>query len=253
MQQFSGRKLLLVGLLFTILNDQAAASTLSVSRICQDCVFAGAISTGPTFASAGQTQTFYLSPNVVKTYAAQNTDTVLGQGAVFLGVQKSFPFAFLQVGVEAVTTSDANLQGQIWDDANSAFNNYTYQYQVYHAGLGVKGKLISVRGFYGLLPWVSVSLGAGFNYANSFSNMPTISQAIANNNFTPNMETAFTYIVGAGLQKALTQNWQAGLGYEFSDWGKSQLGRAAGQTMSTGPVLNHLYTNSIQFNITYVA
>jgi hypothetical protein len=44
-----------------------------------------------------------------------------------------------------------------------------------------------------------------------------------------------------------------GAGYEFADWGKSGLNRAAGQTLNTGLALNHLYTNGVLVNLTYVA
>ncbi len=43
----------------------------------------------------------------------------------------------------------------------------------------------------------------------------------------------------------------AGVGYEFADWGKNQLGRAPGQTLNTGLSMSHYYINSILFNITY--
>ena len=42
-----------------------------------------------------------------------------------------------------------------------------------------------------------------------------------------------------------------GVGYEFSDWGKSQLGRAPGQTINSGLALSHFYTNAFQPNVTY--
>ncbi|HAT9492397.1 TPA: porin family protein, partial [Legionella pneumophila subsp. pneumophila] len=39
----------------------------------------------------------------------------------------------------------------------------------------------------------------------------------------------------------------------FADWGKSELGRASGQTLNEGLKLNHLYTNGVVLNLTYVA
>lgn len=67
------------------------------------------------------------------------------------------------------------------------------------------------------------------------------------------MVTAFVYTLSAGIQKALNSRWQVGAGYEFADWGQSQLGRASGQTLNSGLSLKHLYTNGILFNLTYVA
>ncbi|HAT8718368.1 TPA: porin family protein, partial [Legionella pneumophila] len=64
---------------------------------------------------------------------------------------------------------------------------------------------------------------------------------------------AFTYTLGAGVQKSISEHWQLGVGYEFADWGKSELGRASGQTLNEGLKLNHLYTNGVVLNLTYVA
>jgi len=87
----------------------------------------------------------------------------------------------------------------------------------------LKGKLLADRGYW-LIPWISGSLGVGVNKAQSFSNVPTIFEALPNANFSSNSKTTFTYTLGAGVQKALSTNWQIGVGYEFADWGKSQLG-----------------------------
>ncbi|HHS9463875.1 TPA: outer membrane protein, partial [Legionella anisa] len=78
-------------------------------------------------------------------------------------------------------------------------------------------------------------------------------EALPNPDFADHTKTAFTYTLGAGVQKALNDHWQIGAGYEFADWGKSELGRAFGQTMNSGLALNHLYTNGVLFNLTYVA
>ena len=59
--------------------------------------------------------------------------------------------------------------------------------------------------------------------------------------------------MGAGVQKALNNHWQVGVGYEFADWGKSTLGRSLGQTLNTGLSLNYFYTNGVLFNLTYLA
>jgi opacity protein-like surface antigen len=117
--------------------------------------------------------------------------------------------------------------------------------------VAVKGKLLADMG-YMAIPYVSGSVGVGFNRAHNFNNIPVIFEALPNPNFASNTETAFSYTVGAGLQKALTPNWQVGAGYEFADWGKSQLGLAPGQTLGNGLAQDHVYTNALMFNVTYV-
>ena len=192
------------------------------------------LSLGPVWESAGNTQTFYLAPNIEKTYAANHASHALVDGEFFLGIQKSIREKLEgQIGLAVATTGNASLSGNIWDDADALFNNYTYHYQVRHTHLALKGKLLADRG-YSVTPWVSGSLGVGFNQAHDFSNTPTISEAVVMSNFASNTTTAFTYNLGAGVQRHLNQHWQVGIGYEFADWGRSQLNRASGQSLNSG-------------------
>lgn len=211
------------------------------------------ISLGPTWNQDGETQTFYLSPGVEKTYTAEDSTQALMDGEVFLGLQKSiFQQLQGQLGFALVATGSAKLSGDIWDDANAEFDNYTYQYKVSHTHLALKAKLLVDRGYW-LIPWLSASVGIGFNKATDFSNAPIIFEALPDANFMSHTTTTLTYNVGAGVQAKINKHWQIGAGYEFADWGKSGLGRANGQTMNSGLNLNHLYTNGVLFNLTYLA
>lgn len=232
---------------------QSVAGTMGPVETHKSWAWVSAISAGPVWESAGQTQTFYLAPNLIKTYAASNATRALADGEIFIGIQKDLPKAFLgQLGIAVAATSNAKLSGNIWDDADSTFNNYSYSYKVQHTHVAIKGKFLADRGYW-FIPWVSASLGIGFNNAHDFQNTPLISQAVTMPNFASNTQTSFTYTLGAGVQKALNHHWQAGVGYEFADWGQSQLKRASGQTLNSGLSLNHLYTNGVLFNLTYLA
>ena len=211
------------------------------------------LSLGPAWESAGNKQTFYLAPNIEKTYAANHASHALVDGEIFLGIQKPLREKLDgQIGLAVATTGNASLSGNIWDDAQAQFNNYTYDYKVRHTHVAIRGKLLSDRG-YVVTPWVSGSLGVGFNQSHDYSNAPTISEAVVMSNFASNTTTTFTYTLGAGVQRHLNPHWQAGVGYEFADWGRSQLSRASGQTLNTGLSLSHLYINGFLFNLTYSA
>jgi opacity protein-like surface antigen len=212
------------------------------------------LSAGPVWEHAGQTQTFYLTPEIEKTYVANNNTNTLADGEFFIGVQgASYRGLEGQLGFAVATTSNANLSGNIWDDADPTFDNFIYGYQVQHTHIAVKGKLLTDHAWYTLKPYVSGSVGVGFNRAQNFRNIPTIFEAVVTPNFGSHTSTAFTYTVGVGLQKILDRHLQIGVGYEFADWGRSQLSRASGQTLNTGLSLSHLYTNGLLFNLTYLA
>ncbi len=72
-------------------------------------------------------------------------------------------------------------------------------------------------------------------------------------NFDSHTTTSFTYTLGVGVQRNVTPHLQAGIGYEFADWGSSKLSPATGQTTSGVLSLSHFYTNGVLANLTYSA
>jgi len=237
----------------SVLASQASAGTMGTVAAPKDWTWVGSVSAGPVWARGGETQAFYLAPEIEKTYAARKSTNALASGELFVGLQKLLSSQWLgQLGLAVATTGNAKLQGIIWDDSDPQFDNYSYQYKVRNTRLAIKGKLLLDKG-YCVMPWVSASLGIGFNRAHEYSNAPLIFETLPNPNFVDHTKTAFTYTLGAGVQKAFNDHWQVGIAYEFADWGKSELGRALGQTMNSGLALNHLYSNGVLLNLTYVA
>ncbi|EHL31256.1 outer membrane protein [Legionella drancourtii] len=232
-----------------------AAVAGSMGPVASPMSFVATLSAGPVWpTNAGKTQTLILTPDIEKAYIAKKSSQTLADGEFFLGAQTSaLPYNLqAQLGVAVATTSQVGLSGIIWDDALPEFDNYAYKYQLRHTHVALKGKLVADRGYF-VTPWVSASIGVGFNQANSYMSWPLIEEAVPTPDFSNHMTTAFTYTVGAGVQRNLTQNCQVGIGYEFADWGHSHLGRADGQTTRRGLALNHLYTNGLLFSISYIS
>ncbi|HAT8178267.1 TPA: porin family protein [Legionella pneumophila] len=236
-----------------VMVTQASAGTMGPVMVSTDWTWVSSVSAGPVWARAGETQTFFVAPEIEKTYAAQKSTNAIASGELFAGIQKSLSSQwFGQLGLAVAVAGNAKLQGLIWDDADPEFVNHSYQYKVLNSRVAVKGKLLLDKGFWAM-PWVSASIGLGFNRAHDFTNTSLIFEALPNPNFSNHTQTAFTYTLGAGMQKSLNNHWQLGVGYEFTDWGKSELGSALQQTMNSGLALNHLYANGVLFNLTYVA
>lgn len=211
------------------------------------------LSGGPAWSSNGNTQTIRLQPDLEQTFAASNTSQSLASGEIFIGLQRTLNARYTaQFGLALAGSSNANLNGDIWQDADPDFNNFSYKYQVNHMHVAVKGKLLADVGQV-VKPYVSGSLGVGFNRAHDFTITTKSFQQLASPAFQSSTTTSFTYTLGAGIQKSLNEHWQAGLGYEFADWGNSQLARASGQTLNSGLSLSNLYTNSLQFSVSYIA
>lgn len=211
------------------------------------------ISGAAVWQQEGRSQTFYLTPTIEKSYIADKKTKALPEGEVFLGLQTYINSkVFVQLGIAGAYTGDARLQGMIWDDADPAFDNYSYQYKVRQGRVAAKAKILGDHGFW-FIPWISGSVGVGFNEAHDFVNTPVIAQAVATSNFNSHTKTSLSYTVACGIQKQLHPHVNMGVGYEYADWGKSQLARADGQTLNQGLSLNHLRTNGVIVNLTYVS
>lgn len=155
------------------------------------------------WARGGETQTFYLAPQIEKAYVANKTNNSLATGELFLGLQKALSDSWqIQLWLAGAAMGKAKLQGVIWDDADPVFNNYSYQYKVEHSHVAIRGNLLLDKGFW-VQPWISGSIGVGFNKASSFSNTPLIYEALPNSNFTSHTQTALSYTLDAGLQRAV--------------------------------------------------
>lgn len=213
------------------------------------------LSAGPAWISGNKTQTINLEPDVVKTYTADNTNNVIPSVELFVGLQKLIAAraqSFIgQLGLSVVAADNVKLTGDIWEDADPDFNNFSYSYKINHTHIAIKGRLI---GNYGLFfePYISGSIGVGFNRAYDFTITPTISEEVAAPPFTSNTTTTLIYTLGIGLQKSLNKQLQVAIGYEFANWGKVNLSPAVGQTTNQALTLNHLYAQELQLSLFYI-
>ncbi len=214
--------------------------------------YVASLSLNQAWSRVGEQQRFYLRQNIEQTFTANRSNSSFAEGEIFLGIQQDISsWVQAQLGLAYQATGNVNLEGNIWDDADPAYNNYSYAYQVSHQHAAVKLKLlIDMKSV--IRPYVSGSLGIGYNTSHSYHNTATIPEAIANPNFANKTISDFTYTLGLGGQMDMTTHTSIGFGYEFASWGKSQLGRAPAQTVNTGLVLNNLCASALSANLTYV-
>jgi len=210
------------------------------------------LSVGPAWTDAGESRTFFLTPGIEKSYVAQKESKALAFGELFYGMQRELSAQLVgQLGIEGALTSDASIGGAVWDDANVEFNTRNYVYKVHHGRIALKGKLIAPMGEH-WLPYASASVGVGFNRSHGYHTPPVIFPAVPDAPFATHTQTSFAWTVGVGVERAINTQWRVGAGYELSDWGKSSLGLAPGQTLGSGLALNHLYSNALVLSAHYL-
>lgn len=208
---------------------------------------------GVMWASGGSNQQFYLLSDVQKAYLANRyTDTVV-TGEIFAGMGFDFTRDMqAQLGLALAMNSSIGLNGDVLEDADPDLNNYNYYYKMRSTRLSIKGKLLKQMA-YGLAPYATASAGIAFNNAHGFKEVSKISEEVPPPFFQDNTKTSFTYALGLGLQKVLTKNWSAGLGYEYADLGRFSLSPAPGQTVGSGLSESHLSTHSALINFTFTS
>lgn len=214
------------------------------------------LSGGPGWSTPGKTQTLTLESDGLNTYNNQSKTQTLGMGELFVGFQKQSPRLPMQSqwGVLVSAAAMARLKGEIWQLADPEFNNMNYSYNINQLRVGLRTKWILDKYLITdkIKPYLTGSIGAGFNHSFSFYNYGKISSVVANPNFENKIFTTFNYSAGIGLQKIINQNTQLGLGYEIFDWGKSALAPATGQATNTALSINHLYMQTLLLNVTHL-
>lgn len=212
------------------------------------------VSGGPGWTDAGKTQTIAIEPDVINTYVPQNLSNshILGNGEIFAGFQKSFyEHIQSQYGLAFYASSHANLDGYVQVDGDPNFQNFEYKYKINHEHLAFKTKWIAENPL-NMNPYISASVGVGFNHSYGFSMNPLISQEIPPPPFKSHTDVAFSYTFGVGFQHTIDCHYTVALGYELASWGINSLNRAEGQTSSHGLRLSNLYTQGIAFNVSYI-
>lgn len=202
-------------------------------------------------AKVKQSSNIELSPNTTNFYYAESQKVSIFGGELFVGYEKRVnEWVAIQFGAEGALTNDARLRGIIVQNQDP--DSLYYFYKIYHGYVGAKGRLVAHKEKV-LQPYISGSLGAGFNNSHGFINKSNNPAVPTTANFASNLTTAISYIVGGGVEARLDDNIKIGVGYEYSGWGKSKLGIIPGQTTNSGPGLANIYTNSLQISIIYKA
>lgn len=212
------------------------------------------LSGGPGWIKPGETQNVYLDYDYNNGYISNSKEQAVGFAEIFLGLQKSLATDYAnQFGVAFSGSWMAKLSGEVWQFNEPLFYNYDYTYNIRQLRLALRDKFIYEKGLFSqkINPYISGSVGLGFNKSYSYSETPLASDIVSTPAFANNAVTAFTYSIGAGLQSSLWEHVIFAVGYEFFDWGRSALGTAPGQVLNNTPSVSHLYMNSLLFSMTY--
>lgn len=157
-----------------------------------------------------------------------------------------------QIGLSYVENKSFTENGNVYEFADPAFNNLTYQYRIKSRRVSLETK-ISHLFRHVLHPYVSASLGEAFNQAYAYTEYPVTSADVPMTQpFANHLSRSLTYSVGFGIDVDLTEHVRLGAGYRFADLGNANLGITPLQS-STNKISNtHLYTNEVLAQLEFV-
>ena len=102
-----------------------------------------------------------------------------------------------------------------------------------------------------LQPYMDASLGFSNNQASAYDETPRILGAVPMPPFGDHSTNRFAYSAGAGLMYASSTPFSVGLGYQFSDLGRTSLGVSAAQQTAQTLSMNHLYVHQVLLNFNW--
>lgn len=227
---------------------EACSSPRSPIHYTQNRLFAFSI--GPAWSRNGQSQTITLQPGVTNTYSAKIQSNVFPYMEALFGMEKQLSqMLYTQLGIELGGGSAARFRGTVTQANNPSFSEKTYSYNVQELRVLVKGKLLFDLNFYATRPFLSAGVGIGFNHSYSYAEKPSPVPPP----FRANTQTALTSTLGVGFEEIINEHWHVAIGYEFANWGRSQLDAAANQTTAPGLVVNNVYINSVLISLLFLA
>jgi opacity protein-like surface antigen len=248
-------KFLTYAFLSSLLSFPIFAKPNTSYKLCDLCAHPLlSLSGGPAWINPGTTQNLYLDYDYNNAYRPNSNQQPIGFAEVYLALQKNINTNVAnQFGVAFSGSWMAKVNGQVWQYNDPLFYNYDYTYNLRQLRLALRDKIIYEQGIFDqkMMPYITGSVGLGFNQSYTYSETPLSSSIIANPAFSNKSLNAFTYSVGAGLQTCPWNHFVFGVGYEFMDWGRSALGAASGQVLNVAPSMSHLYMNTLLFSITF--
>lgn len=214
------------------------------------------ISGGPGWTKPGETQQQFTTDNplLFNTYAANRKWNTLGEGELFFALQHVITnYLSGRFGIAAAGSSPAKLQGTVFLNSNPNLPAYQYSYRIAHGRIALKSMFLFGAEQQQFRPYIMGSIGWAMNASHQYKQFPTSPIYPVVPTFRTNTESAaFAYTVGGGIEAAFTSHWHGGIGYQFADWGKSHLNGVRGEPFDEGLRLTRLYTNLLQFSLTYI-
>lgn len=183
-------------------------------------------------------------------YNIRQTDSIFGGsvGSEFL----LNPKWALQGSISYYQPSTFNVKGIVTQGVDtSSENQYSYKYAIQVHQLLIESKLLYNLQYYH--PYLSAGVGTAWNKSKNYTVNIQPPFTTFSNQFKDGTHASFSYSLGFGVDRNITEYVRLGVGYRFTDFGSSETGHGIIDTVRTSHALSqsHLYTNLLlaQFTV----
>ncbi|HAT8325083.1 TPA: outer membrane beta-barrel protein [Legionella pneumophila] len=250
--------------LISLLLSATSANAGSLGPISSPHLFHPMISVfgGINLVKSNYSQTLSDFDGQIYAYNNQNNHKTTGLVGVFLGEERALPRPgiLMQTGIEYSYLGKVKVNGVHavgYTPASSTLYTYSQQLQSQQL-LAVMKLLTTVKKSYH--PYAALGLGVAINKSGQFNATTNETGSI---NLTPRFDNhthkALSYNLGLGVDKTLSEHLRMGLGYRFTDLGKSTLGYgqvSVNNFTATSPFTlstPHTYVNQFIAQVSYIA
>ncbi len=259
------------------MRTMAIMVAIVVAVLCPSWVVAQTLSSIPTMLSnlkpvitftggyatvnAGHSQTYQGIDAIQYIYHNLSHKATTGVGSLFLGVERAnlCPMYAVQLGLAYSYFGPVSNHGDNNVGADpTTFTPYRYHYHTQGQQLLMAVKLLGSILDYSH-PYLSIGLGGAWHDNHDY--LVRASHGTSTNPaplFKRRMSSDFSYTLGFGLDTDMALHIRFGVGYRFSDLGKSALGNGYVQSNTVNVPVNftlktpHVYVNQFIAQLTYV-
>jgi hypothetical protein len=156
-----------------------------------------------------------------------------------------------QTGVSYYGTGDFHVEGIVDRQSNISLGETDYKYKVRNTRVLWENRwLTAMNNWFDL--YFLVGIGWSQNKASDYKETLVYEFAIPNEPFEDKTKNSFTYSLGFGMEAALTDHIRAGIGYQYSDLGRVELGHSPSQTSTENFSTSQTPAHEVLGSLTYI-
>jgi opacity protein-like surface antigen len=210
------------------------------------------LSLGGSYVAKQQRQAITFISPFEDTYLGRLSQTQL-VGGLFLGIRTPITQNVEgQIGISYYRTDSFVTSGTIYQFSSPDFANLGYRYNTQFQRIYFEGKLLTTWKKQ-LHPFINAAVGQAQNKSFDYYEFPLVSHAVPGATpFANQSSSAFSYMLGLGLEKELRPHIRLGGSYRFVDFNDAHLSLSPDQESIAALGYNKLNASEFLIQLSYL-